>query len=72
MPFWKKGGSHADGEDSGRWTYHIMSRVVDRWYVFGKTVEREIFRKVLRAVEGFSGVRIMDGQDIQDWGKQEV
>ena len=38
--------------------YHCVSRVVDRNFVFG-THERDVFRKILRQVEGFSGVRVV-------------
>ncbi len=38
--------------------YHCISRVVDRNFVFG-THERDVFRKILRQVEGFSGVRVL-------------
>ena len=38
--------------------YHCISRVVDRNYVFG-THERDVFRKILRQVEEFSGVRVI-------------
>ena len=37
--------------------YHIMSRVVDRRFVFDEG-ERERIRKTLRAVEGFSGCEV--------------
>jgi REP element-mobilizing transposase RayT len=38
--------------------YHCLSRVVDRNFVFGSH-EREVFRKVLRQVEAFSGLRVV-------------
>jgi len=38
--------------------YHCISRVVDRNFVFGES-EREVFRKTLRQVEAFSGVRVV-------------
>ena len=38
--------------------YHCISRVVDRNFVFG-THERDVFRKILRQVEGFCGVRVL-------------
>ena len=38
--------------------YHCVSRVVDRNFVFGAH-ERDVFRKILRQVEGFSGVRVV-------------
>ena len=38
--------------------YHCVSRVVDRNFVFG-THERDVFRKILRQVEGFTGVRVL-------------
>ena len=38
--------------------YHCVSRVVDRNFVF-QVHERDVFRKVLRQVEGFSGVRVL-------------
>jgi putative transposase len=43
---------------TGRSFYHVMSRVVDRRMVFeGK--DKEIFRKILRNQEAFTGVRIV-------------
>ena len=38
--------------------YHCVSRVVDRNFVFGPH-ERDVFRKILRQVEAFSGVRVI-------------
>jgi len=38
--------------------YHCISRVVDRNFVFGAH-ERDVFRKVLRQVEAFSGVEVL-------------
>jgi len=38
--------------------HHCVSRVVDRNFVFG-VHERDVFRKVLRQVESFSGVRVV-------------
>ena len=38
--------------------YHCVSRVVDRNFVFGAR-ERDVFRKILRQVEAFSGVRVL-------------
>ncbi len=38
--------------------YHCLSRVVDRRFVF-EAHEREVFRKILRQVEVFSGVRVL-------------
>jgi putative transposase len=38
--------------------YHCVSRVVDRNFVFGAH-ERDVFRKILRQVESFSGVRVL-------------
>ena len=38
--------------------YHCLSRVVDRNFVFG-VHERDVFRKILRQVEAFSGVRVV-------------
>ena len=38
--------------------HHCVSRVVDRNFVFG-VHERDVFRKVLRQVERFSGVRVI-------------
>lgn len=37
--------------------YHVVSRVVDRRYVLGAE-EREVFRRMMRMYEGFSGVRV--------------
>ncbi|MFT4547715.1 MAG: putative transposase [Verrucomicrobiales bacterium] len=38
--------------------YHCLSRVVDRNFVF-QAHERDVFRKILRQVEAFSGVRVL-------------
>ena len=38
--------------------YHCISRVVDRRFVF-EVHERDVFRKIMRQVEGFSGVRVL-------------
>ena len=43
---------------TGRSFYHVMSRVVDRRRVF-EAKDKEIFRKILRNQEAFSGVRIV-------------
>jgi len=45
-------------ESGKRACYHVMSRVVDRQMVLGAQ-EKEKFRKLMRQVEGFSGVRIL-------------
>jgi putative transposase len=44
--------------EDGAAYYHMMSRVVDRRRVFDD-VEKELFRKTLRAVEGFSGAQVL-------------
>jgi REP element-mobilizing transposase RayT len=44
--------------EEGAAYYHIVSRVVDRQMVFTPD-EKERFRKLMRAVEGFSGVQIL-------------
>ena len=38
--------------------YHCVSRVVDRNFVF-QAHERDVFRKIMRQVEAFSGVRVL-------------
>jgi putative transposase len=38
--------------------YHCVSRVVDRNFVFD-VHERDVFRKIMRQVEAFSGVRVL-------------
>jgi putative transposase len=43
---------------TGRSFYHVMSRVVDRRKVF-EAKDKEIFRRILRNQEAFSGVRIV-------------
>jgi putative transposase len=43
---------------TGRSFYHVMSRVVDRRKVF-EAKDKEIFRKILRNQEAFTGVRIV-------------
>ena len=45
-------------ESGKRACYHVMSRVVDRQMVLGGE-EKEKFRKLMRAVEGFSGVNVL-------------
>jgi len=45
-------------ESGKRACYHVMSRVVDRQMVLGSE-EKEKFRKLMRAVEGFSGVNVL-------------
>ena len=42
----------------GRSFYHVMSRVVDRRKVFDAR-DKEVFRKILRNQEAFSGVRVV-------------
>jgi REP element-mobilizing transposase RayT len=43
---------------SGRSFYHVVSRVVDRRMVF-ESRDKEIFRKILRNQEAFTGVRVV-------------
>ena len=43
---------------TGRSFYHVMSRVVDRRRVFDAK-DKEIFRRILRNQEAFTGVRIV-------------
>ncbi len=43
---------------AGRSFYHIVSRVVDRRMVF-QAKDKEIFRRILRNQEAFSGVRVI-------------
>ena len=45
-------------ESGKRACYHVMSRVVDRQMVLGDE-EKEKFRRLMRAVEGFSGVKVL-------------
>jgi len=42
----------------GRAFYHVVSRVVDRQMMFGAQ-EKEVFRKILRNLEAFAGVRVV-------------
>ncbi|MDF1824052.1 MAG: transposase [Verrucomicrobiales bacterium] len=42
----------------GRSFYHVVSRVVDRRMVFEPT-DKEIFRKIMRNLEAFTGVRVV-------------
>lgn len=42
----------------GRSFYHVFSRVVDRQMVF-QNAEKEFFRKTMRNLEAFSGVRVV-------------
>lgn len=44
--------------DNGSYFYHCLSRVIEKRFIFGER-EREQFRKVLRAQEAFSGVRVL-------------
>jgi putative transposase len=41
----------------GRSFYHVMSRVVDRRMVF-EPKDKEIFRKIMRKLEAFTGIRV--------------
>jgi len=45
--------------EEGAAYYHVISRVVGRAFVFHDDAERERFRKILRAVEGYSGIQIV-------------
>ena len=45
--------------EEGAGYYHVISRVVGREKVFRKESEREAFRKTMRAVEGFSGAKVL-------------
>jgi len=42
----------------GRSFYHVMSRVVDRQMIF-EPKDKEVFRKIMRTLERFSGVRVV-------------
>lgn len=42
----------------GRAFYHVMSRVVDRRKVF-EARDKEVFRKIMRNLEAFTGVRVV-------------
>ena len=50
-------GEHRNGSE-GCFYYHCLSRVIEKRFIFGE-LEREHFRKVIRAQEAFSGVRVM-------------
>jgi hypothetical protein len=43
-------------EDGG--FYHIISRIIERRRILGDQ-EKEVFRIIMRKVEGFSGVQIL-------------
>lgn len=45
--------------EAGAGYYHVISRVVGREHVFEEKTERERFRLTLRAVEGFSGTKVL-------------
>ena len=45
--------------EDGAAYYHVMTRVVDRRRVFAETWLLEAVRRIMRAVEGFSGARIL-------------
>jgi len=51
-------GEHAGGSHDGCFFYHCLSRVIEKRFIFGE-LERERFRKVMRAQEAFSGVRVL-------------
>jgi len=38
--------------------YHVLSRVIERRFILGEQ-EQEYFRKLMRAQEAFSGVRVL-------------
>ena len=42
----------------GQCYYHVLSRVIERRFIFGEQ-EQEYFKKVMRAQEVFSGVRVL-------------
>ena len=42
----------------GQCYYHVLSRVIERRFIFGEQ-EQEYFKKVMRAQESFSGVRVL-------------
>ena len=44
--------------DQGLSFYHCVSRVIEKRYIFDEG-EREIFRKLMRQQEAFSGVRVL-------------
>ncbi len=44
-------------EDGVRW-FHCISRVVNKEFVFGDE-EREMFRRMMRKIEAFSGVEVV-------------
>ena len=44
--------------ESGGAFYHVMSRIVDRRRVIDDT-EKGIFHRLMRAMEGFSGVEVV-------------
>jgi len=45
-------------EGSGPKHYHVVSRIVNRDYLFG-VEEKEYFRKIMRKLEAFSGVKVL-------------
>lgn len=45
-------------KETGGGYYHCMSRVIERRFALGQ-LEKEVFRKMMRKVEGFSGVQIL-------------
>ena len=45
-------------EGEGTRHYHVMSRIVNREFIFGEE-EKEYFRKTMRDLELFSGVRVL-------------
>jgi len=55
----KGGAGTARIVEEGAAYYPVISRVVGREYVFATDAERERFRAIMRAVEAFSGVRIL-------------
>ncbi len=45
-------------EGGGTRHYHVMSRIVNREFIFGAE-EKECFRKTMRELEVFSGVHVL-------------
>jgi len=46
------------GGAAGVCYYHVLSRVIERRFIFGD-FERDLFRKLMRQQELFSGVRVL-------------
>jgi REP element-mobilizing transposase RayT len=54
----RRGMRHARVKMAGTGCYHVVSRIVDRAFKLDDG-EKEIFRRMMRKAEAFSGVRVL-------------